>query len=82
MLTKAQKRCAKRGHGYAADIETGEIVSGCVYCHAYTGRPLGIAALSRTMHPLDVATRLTVLVCLLSLSAVSVVCAMWLGAAL
>lgn len=81
-LTKAQKKCGKRGHGYVANFETGEIISGCAYCGAYSGYPLGIAARSIHTHPLDIATRLTVIVCLLALSSVLVVCGLWLGTAL
>lgn len=81
-LSKAQKRCGKRGHGFAADYESGEIVSGCVYCNAYSQSRLGIAALSRTMHPLDIATRLAVIGCLLALAWVAGTCAAWLGTAL
>lgn len=82
LLNKSQKKCGKRGHGFAADYETGEIVSGCVYCNAYSGRPLGIAAMARTMHPIDIATRASVLICMLALSGVAVTCALWLGTAL
>lgn len=81
-LTKAQKRCAKRGHGYVALVHTGEVISGCVYCGAYSGTPLGLAAMSRDLHPLDIATRITVIGCLIALAGVAVVCALWLGTAL
>lgn len=81
-LTKSQKRCGKRGHGFVANYETGEIVSGCAYCGAYSGSPLGIAALSRTLHPLDIATRIVVIGCLLTLAWVAGTCAAWLGTAL
>lgn len=82
ILSKAQKRCGKRGHGFVANYETGEIISGCTYCGAFSGYPLGIAARSMHTHPLDTATRITVMLCLLALSGVAVVCALWLGAAL
>lgn len=81
-LSKAQKRCGKRGHGFIADYESGEILSGCAYCAAYSGRPLGIAAMARTMHPIDIATRIAVIGCLLALAWVAGTCAAWLGTAL
>lgn len=81
-LTKAQKRCGKRGHGFIADYESGEILSGCAYCNAYSGRPLGIAAMARTMHPVDIATRIAVIACMVALTSVAVVGAVWLGEAL
>lgn len=82
MLTKAQKRCGKRGHGFTAIVETGEIVSGCVYCNAYEGRTLGIAALSTGLHPVDLATRGAITLCLLAMAFTLTVCGVWLGSAL
>lgn len=81
-LSPKQKRCAKRGHGYVANYETGEVISGCVYCGAYSGTRLGIAASSAAANPLDVATRIAVIVCMLAIATVGVACATWLAGAL
>ncbi|QOR56062.1 membrane protein [Arthrobacter phage Thunderclap] len=75
--TKAMKRCGKRDHGYVVNMGTGEICSGCIYC-GYNPGSLGVAAVSRPLHWLDVASRAAIVACTLALTAVLWVCAAWL----
>lgn len=80
ILTKAQKLCGKRGHGFVALLDTGECISGCVYCGAYSARTVGVATI--TANVAEMVTRAALVFAIVAFGVTLLTLAAWLGAAL